>query len=228
MAVRVGAPKKSTGCGSLGAGILLLVLVLAVLLMLLGLLPNPLDPKPTPTSQPTAFINLPSAVPEATPTWTIAPSQTQAPAPTDTPAPTPTFTLTPTEKPMPYVLRGKPTGYPNAMLFPQYACEKYLFVGGEVWDLREAPVYGLTVKLGGKYGETTIDLSSVSGDVAVYGKSGFGFVIDNKRIKENNIFIQLFDENGEPLSAPTYLSISGNCDSNLIIVNYKQVREIQP
>ncbi len=64
--------------------------------------------------------------------------------------------------------------------------------------------------------------------MTVYGQSGFGFVIENQRIRESNITIQLFDENGEPLSALIYLSITGNCDSNLIIVNYKQVREIQP
>lgn len=232
MAVPMEPPKKSAGCGGIGAGVLLLALVLLVLLMLLGILPNPLDSRPTATSLPAGFTIEPSMASEMTPAWSASPTSTQTqtlqPTASKTSAPTLTFTPTPTEKPMPFVIKGTPSGYPNAMLFPQYSCEEYLFIGGEILDLREAPIYGLTVKLGGTYAGNLVDLTSVSGDMAVYGKSGFGFVIDNQRIRESGITIQLFDENGEALSALTYLSITGNCDSNLLIVNFKQVREIQP
>jgi hypothetical protein len=232
MAVPMEQPKKSTGCGSIGAGVLLLVLVLLFLLMLLGILPNPLKAKPTPTNLTAGLTNEPTVISQLTPALSATPTSTQTqtlePTATQTPEPTQTYTPTPTEKPMPFVVKGTPSGYPNAMLFPQYSCEEYLFIGGEILDLREAPVYGLTVRLGGTYGGSLVDMTSVSGDVTVYGESGFGFVIENQRIRESNITIQLFDENGEPLSALTYLSITGNCDSNLVIVNYKQVREIQP
>ena len=232
MVVPMEQPKKSTGCGSIGAGILRLALVLVVLLMLLGILPNPLQAKPTATSLPAGLTSKPTAINPITPVQsvTIIPTQTQTLEPTATPTPEPTLTHTPTptEKPMPFVIKGTPKGYPNSMLFPQYACEEYLFIGGEILDLRDAPILGLTVKLSGTYGGIPIDLTSESGDVSVYGESGFGFVLENQRIRENGITIQLFDANGEALSAQTYLSITGNCDSNLVIVNYKQVREIQP
>ena len=230
MAVPMEQPKKQTGCGSIGAGILLLVLVLAVLLMFLGILPNPLEQKPTATSLPAGQTTEPTTITTSTPTQRPTPTQTQTLEPTlsHTPEPTSTFTPTPTEKPMPFVLRGTPSGNPNGMLFPQYKCEQYLFIGGEIWDLREAPVFDLTIKLGGTYGGSLVDLTSVSGEVTAYGESGFGFVLENQRIRESGLTIQLFDANGEALSALTYLSITGNCDSNLVIVNYKQVREIQP
>ncbi len=232
MAVPMEQPKKSTGCGSIGAGVLLLALVLVVLLMLLGILPNPLQAKPTATSLPEGLTNEPTTINETTPvkSVTTTPTQTQTlePTATSTPEPTLTYTPTPTEKPMPFVIKGTPKGYPNSMLFSQYSCEEYLFIGGEILDLREAPILGLTVKLGGTYGGIPVDLTSESGDVTVYGPSGFGFVIENQRIRESDLTIQLFDANGEALSAQTYLSITGNCDSNLVIVNYKQVREIQP
>lgn len=230
MAVPMEQPKKQTGCGSIGAGILLLVLVLAVLLMFLGILPNPLEQKPTQTSQPVGQTTEPTTITQSTSTPRVTPTLTQTlePTLTPTPEPTPTFTPTPTEKPMPFVLRGTPSGNPNGMLFPQYKCEQYLFIGGEIWDLREAPVFDLTIKLGGTYGGSLVDLTSVSGEVTAYGESGFGFVLENQRIRESGLTIQLFDANGEALSALTYLSITGNCDSNLVIVNYKQVREIQP
>ena len=230
MAVPIEPPKKSAGCGSIGAGVLLLLLVLVVLLMLLGILPNPLEAKPTATNLPAGLTSEPSPNVEMTPTWSATPTQTQTlePTATHTPEPTSTYTPTPTEKPMPFVIKGTPEGYPNSMFFPQYDCEEYLFIGGEVLDLREAPVFDLTIKLGGTYGGSLVDLTSLSGEVTVYGESGFGFVIENQRIRESDLTIQLFDANGEALSALTYLSITGNCDSNLLLVNYKQVREIQP
>lgn len=232
MAVPMEQPKKQTGCSSIGAGVLLLALVLVVLLMLLGILPNPLEPKPTATNLPVRLTTEPATPlginPAHSATSTATQTRTPTPTVTHTPEPTLTHTPTPTEKPMPFVIKGMPKGYPNSMLFPQYTCEEYLFIGGEILDLREAPVFKLVVKLGGTYGGSLIDLSSVSGEVTAYGESGFGFVLENLRIRESGITIQLFDENGEALSAQTYLSITGNCDSNLVIVNYKQVREIQP
>ena len=232
MAVPMEQPRKQTGCGSIGAGVFLLILVLAVILMLIGILPNPLEAKPTATQLPVGITNEPTVITEIAPTRsiTLTPTQTQTlePTATFTPEPTLTYTPTPTEKPMPFVIKGTPSGYPNAMLFSQYACEEYLFIGGEILDLREAPVFDLTVKLSGTYGGSLVDLTSVSGEMTVYGESGFGFVIDNQRIRESGLTIQLFDANGEALSALTNLSITGNCDSNLVIVNYKQVREIQP
>ena len=223
-------PKKSTGCGSIGAGILLLALVLVVLLMLLGILPNPLEAEPAATRLPAGVTIEPSPTETNVPilSATFTSTQTLQPTATQTPLPTLTHTPTPTEKPMPFVIKGTPKGYPNSMLFPQYDCEEYLFIGGEILDLRDAPILGLTVRLGGTYGGSQVDLTSESGDVSVYGESGFGFVLENQRIRESGLTIQLFDANGEALSAQTYLSITGNCDSNLVIVNYKQVREIQP
>lgn len=230
MAVPMEQPKKQTGCGSIGAGVLLLALVLVVLLMMLGILPNPLEPKPTATNLPVGQTIQPISTTVIVPTQSVTPTQTrtQEPSATPTPEPTLTSTPTPTEKPMPFVIKGMPKGYPNSMLFPQYKCEEFLFIGGEVLDLREAPVYDLTVKLSGTYGGSTVDQTSLSGDVTVYGQSGFGFALENLRIRESGLTIQLFDANGEALSALTYLNITGNCDSNLVIVNYKQVREIQP
>lgn len=222
-------PKKKSGCSGFGAAMFLFVILGIVLLMLTGVLPSPFDPQVTPPPQ----VNNPTA-----PVYFITP-QTEAtaqPSPTNTAAVQPTSTATPviveepsptpTNRPMPFVLRGQPEGYPNAMLHPQYECSEYLFIGGEVWDLREAPVLGLSVRLSGTYGGHLVDFTSLSGDVALYGKSGFEFVMENRQIAEDDLWIQLFDQNDQPLSAPVNLIISGECDANLLIVNYKQVQEI--
>jgi hypothetical protein len=79
---------------------------------------------------------------------------------------------------MPFVVKGTPNGYPNSMLFPQYSCEEYLFIGGEILDLREAPVYNLTVKLGGTYGGSLVDMISVWGYERIWG---VGFWIRDRK-----------------------------------------------
>ena len=221
-------PSKKSGCGGFGAALFIFVVLGIVILMLIGVLPSPFEPKVTPPPQvtdatPNYFIT-PAVVDTIQPTATETPQAVVEPThttvPTDVPAPT--------EQPrsMPFVLRGTPEGYPNALLHPQYDCEEYLFIGGEVWDLREAPVLGLIVRLTGTYGGGLVDFRSESGDVELYGQSGFEFVMENKQIAEDNLTIQLFDQNNQPLSAPVKLKITGQCDANLIIVNYKQVQEI--
>ncbi len=86
--------------------------------------------------------------------------------------------------------------------------------------------FGLIIRLTGTYGGGLVDFTSESGDVKLYGQSGFEFVMENKQIAEDNLTIQLFDQNNNPLSAPVKLKITGRCNANLIIVNYKQVQEI--
>lgn len=221
-------PSKKSGCGGFGAALFIFVVLGIVILMLIGVLPSPFEPKVTPPPQvtdatPNYFIT-PAVVDTIQPTATETPQAVVEPTHTTVPTDVPT----PTEQPrsMPFVLRGTPEGYPNALLHPQYDCEEYLFIGGEVWDLREAPVLGLIVRLTGTYGGGLVDFRSESGDVELYGQSGFEFVMENKQIAEDNLTIQLFDQNNQPLSAPVKLKITGQCDANLIIVNYKQVQEI--
>jgi hypothetical protein len=229
MAVRrVDNPPKKSGCGGFGAAMFIFVILGIAILMLTGILPSPFETHVTPPPQ----------IDNATPNYFITPvtSETVEPTAVETPQAeaTPTPQVQPTDKPtptdipksMPFVLRGTPEGYPNALLHPQYDCEEYLFIGGEVWDLREAPVLGLIIRLTGTYGGGLVDFTSESGDVKLYGQSGFEFVMENKQIAEDNLTIQLFDQNNNPLSAPVKLKITGRCNANLIIVNYKQVQEI--
>ena len=58
---------------------------------------------------------------------------------------------------MPFVMRGTPQALPHKLFHPQYACEDYLFIGGQVWDLQDAPITGLVVHLSGSYGGASVD-----------------------------------------------------------------------
>ena len=221
-------PKKS-GCSGVGAVVFLFAVIAAVVLMLTGVIPSPFEAQITIPVEVTQVDSTPDyyKTPAGLETATAVIEQVIL-IPSNTPAPTQTVPPTPTSTPWSaaFVIRGTPEDFPHTLLYDRYACEEYLFIGGEVWDLRESPLKGLTVKLTGSYGGGVVELSSESGDVGVYGQSGYGFVIDNKQIKSDTLYIQLFDAQGNPLSAKVKLSISGECDGNLLLVNYKQVQEI--
>lgn len=231
MAIPKPEPKAEKGGCSLFPVLLVLALLafLIVLLMILGVIPLPfekqLSPPPTATEviQPT----LPSATvaPSLTPLPALQPSATPLPSSTSTTVPTASPTALPSPSPsaMPFVIRDN-NAFPNSLLYPQYRCEQYLFIGGEVWDLRESPLVGYEVRLSGAYGGKALDLSSLSGDAVLFGKSGYRFALDNLQIQEDQVYIQLFSAEGESLSEKTRLTISPLCEKNLIIINFKQVR----
>lgn len=218
--------KKKSGCAGIFAVMFLLVVVLMVVLLVSGKISSPFDEKITPpaenlsTSTINYFITPPGYV-ETTPTASqVISTPSKTPLPTETVIPTKTATA----RAMAFVSQLVGT-FPHTMFYSQYQCEDYLIIGGEVWDLRESPLKGLTVRLSGTYGGGSVDMSSKSGEINVFGQSAFGFILDNQQIKSNSLSLQLFDENGQALSAKVNLSISGECDGNLVLVNFKQVQD---
>jgi len=227
------ARRKRGSCSSITIGIVLMIIILIVLLAASGIISAPVVHKTTPVpSQPSTSSALPAGQASvtlaqtlaSTPTVTAQPSLTPTTTGTPTPSRTPSPTPTATEKSMPFVVRGTPEGLSHTLFHPEYACEEYLFIGGQVWDLQDSPLMGLVVRLGGTYGGDIVDMTVESGSSAVYGRSGYEFAIANKQIAESELYIQLEDASGELLSARTILNITGSCQANLIIVNFKQVR----
>ncbi len=227
MAVRRTEPEpKKSGCSGAGAVIFLFAVIAVVVLMLTGVIPSPFEAQitiPPEVNSTPEYIKTPIGLETLTAT-----TEQVVLIPSDTPTPTSTVPPTPTSTPWSaaFVIRGTPEAFPHTLLYDRYACEEYLFIGGEVWDLRESPLKGLTVKLTGTYAGGAVDISSQSGELEIYGQSGYGFVLDNQQVKTDTLYIQLFDALGNPLSAKVKLSISGKCDGNLLLVNYKQVQEI--
>ena len=226
------ARKKGPSGGVVFLAILVMAGLFVAMLFVLEILPIKPTGALTPTSMPSAIQSAEQtksipAVVTAEPTSTDAPTET--PVPTDTPEPTatatntPTLTPTPTEKPMPYVVRGTPVAYQSKVFRTESNCDTY-YVAGNVVDLQDSPVYRLTVKLGGSYGGDIVDFEAQSGDTTLYGNSGFEFAFVNKRIIDDQVYIQLFDKDGEAISARTNLSISDSCEQNLLNVIFKQVR----
>lgn len=195
--------------------------------------PNtPIPPTETPTITPIQ--------PEAT--WTLSPS----PVPTKTNTPRPTFTIQPTNTPPILVTPNtptitpsptrtvRPTGVPYANTVrlldsttfrPETSCGNFL-LAGQVLDARNNHVVGLMVRMGGYLPGKSFapaGLTTLSGIVPAYGPSGFEFDLGIQPVaSRDTLWIQLFNQEGGALSEQIFLTTSGDCDKNLIFVQFKQ------
>jgi len=159
------------------------------------------------------------------PTPTFSPMA--SPSETIVPSLTPTFTPTATPELFPFVLDSEPEPVPSVMIRPRLGCD-FLIIAGQVWDLEGDPVTGLTLHLYGELGGFTIDRYVLTGaeNAVAYGESGYEFALEGLVVdSENTLFIQLVDTNDLPLSLPYTLQTFEDCQRNLILVNFKQVRE---
>ncbi len=177
---------------------------------------------PTRTPTPTLRALLP-------PTWTPTP-----PPPTNTPEPT--YTLIPegpqptaenTRDPaegMPFVMQdGNPQYIPN-IYHPDAGCS-WLGVGGQVIGLNGGPVLYLSIKLGGSLNGEAVDLITISGTAPQYGQAGYEFKLSDQPVDSvQNLYVELLDQADLPLSEKYYFDTFNDCEKNLILINFKQIR----
>jgi hypothetical protein len=205
---------------------------------------NPFPPIPLPAEivLPTAT-PIPTTLKEFPPTWTTTvtpvPTDTSTPRPvTSTPTPysiphtpgtqtpaTPTLTISATIKAnMPYEMAGTPVAVASTFFRPDSDCI-WAGVGGQVLDLRNAPITGIYIQLGGVLGNKYLDLLSLTGTALQYGPAGYEFSLADKPVaSKKTLWLQLLDQAGLPLSAKVYFGTSEDCSKNLILIKFKQVR----
>lgn len=171
-------------------------------------------------------------IPPATLTATQVPSVTASHTvtPTDIPTSTPTQTLTPTDTPTPtlelrpFVLYGEQDTMPSTLIRPRLGCE-WLLIAGQVWDLQHDPVTGLTLHLYGEIDGFSIDRFMLTGSAPAYGESGYEFALEELVLNsQDTLYIQLEDTNGLPLSHSYAIQTFEDCQQNLILVNFNQIR----
>ena len=229
------------------------VLTVIVLLMVLGVVGvfgvlffNPqvgFNPFPPPTLP--AVLDFPTITPTLRellpPTWTPPPTQ----VPTDTPPPRPTATFPPTPTffslnptlagtgeatstpSMPFVVQGRVAQAIPNIAYPDLECN-WMGVAGRVFDLRGSPVTGQQVQLGGvlpgvsNIGNFNITLTGLAPQ---YGPGYYEFKLADKPIaSDGTLWLQLLDQAGLPMSDKVYFSTYDDCEKNLILINFEQVR----
>lgn len=182
-----------------------------------------------PTSTPTPRNLLPSTW---TPTITPSPTLTDTPVPTETPIADATEEASPpsegtpgSEEGMSFVLQepGSPVWIPN-INHPESGCE-WMGVAGQAFELNGAPMKFLAVQLGGVLGGSSLDLLTLTGTATQYGEGGYEFTIADGLIASNeSVWVQLLDQAGLPLSDQLYFDTFADCEKNLVLINFQQVR----
>ena len=194
------------------------------------------NPFPPPTLPATA--SLPTITP--TPRSVLPPTWTPVPTLEPTFTATPTQTLEPTQLivtlistvpgtqttgGMSFVLHeGDPVAIPN-IAHPDLEC-KWMGVAGKAYNLSGAPIaQGLFVQLGGTLNGLPVDMLGMTGMATDYGPGGYEFTLgDTPLVSTQTLWVQLFDQAMIPLSDKIYFDTFADCDKNLILVNFSQVR----
>ncbi len=226
---------------------LFLLATLCVIGLFLAIFFNPqisINPFPPPTLP--ALAEFPTATPTARillpPTWT--PTVSPVPTNTETPLPTSSPTEVPTEEPitetettavgtpipatpsggMPYTIQqGDPVAIPN-IGHPDTGCN-WMGVAGQATGMNGSPVVGLFVQLGGTIQGLTLDRLSMTGTATQYGSAGYEFTLGNDPVASNStLWVQLFDQAMLPLSEKVFFDTFEDCDKNLTLINFRQVR----
>lgn len=194
---------------------------------------QPIDPNAPPTPTITEII--------LEPTWTasvtIEPTITDTPPPTITlePSPTlfsmitPSITFTPSVTPTITTTPKAPFSatvdyYDSKVIHPETTCN-WLGVGGTIVDANNSDVTGMVVRLVGNFNGKRVEMTTVSGVFPAYGKSGFEFFLGAEPVSSNDeLYLQLLDQAGLPLSDNVYIDTFTDCAKNLALVRFKKNR----
>lgn len=195
-----------------------------------------LNPFPPPTMP--ALAVLPSSTVYASslpPTFTTTTKPTETPRATETPRPTAgNLTPTPDQAPTfapgeggdyPYAIQGEPVAMANTVFHPEDSCD-WQGVAGTVVDLQGKPMVGVMVRLLGYYNGRRIDMTTLTGGASAwYGESGYEFILGYELLDSSDLLaVQLVDQALMPISNRVVLDTFSDCDKNLVLVNFKQVR----
>jgi len=147
---------------------------------------------------------------------------TQEPTSTETPTPGPSPTAT-VDTIYPFILRNEPAAISGVAIPDHETCK--LWVAGQTYDLQGAPMVGVTVMLGGYLNGKSLSQLSLTGTSLQFGQAGYEFVVADQPIEsQGSVWVQIFDQSFIPLSGRIYVDTYEDCQQNLILINFKQVR----
>jgi hypothetical protein len=174
------------------------------------------QPTATFTSQATS-----PGKPEPTRTPTVKPPATKTATREPSATPAPTFTSTP----LPYQVQVRNPLYLENFVHPDQSCD-WMGAAGQIFNSEGSVVKDIVIRAGGTLNgveimETmTMPLANPEDDKS-YGPGGFELQFaESPFASEDQIWIQLFDLGGAPLSKKIFLETFDDCQKNLILLNF--------
>jgi hypothetical protein len=123
----------------------------------------------------------------------------------------------------PWGMRGTPAVIAGDVIHPGEGCK--LWVAGQTYSLNGEPQTGMIVQLGGTLERENVYLLGLTGTVLQYGPAGYEFVLAEQAVdSKDTVWIQLYDQESKPLTGRIYFQTYADCEKNLILINFKQVR----
>jgi len=190
------------------------------------------DQVKTPPPSATATASTTEATPtnaEPSPTLTSPVSTiTLTPAVEVNPTPTQANTIPPdgverVEDPRFGIQAGTPLGMAN-IARTEEGCN-WLGIGGQVLDRAGIPVLYLVVEVGGRLGERPLFELALTGSEVVFGPGGYVVKIADRPIEsDGTVWVQVFDLAGIAQTQKIYLTTYPDCERNLILVNFSELR----
>lgn len=209
------------------AGVIVVILFVG---MVCGNPHSALNPFPPPTvvaDAPLLSSTAPAATDTTAPTATLLPTAlpaTATPQPTATLPPTPEPTATEPAGGYAFAVKSEVVALDGTIFHADWGC-RWLGLAGQVEDLQGRPVTGIRVAAGGQVNGSPLEMTSMTGTALQYGPAGYEFKLADAPFASNGVFwVQLIDQAGLPLSRQVVFDTRSECDKNLILVNFEQVR----
>jgi hypothetical protein len=186
--------------------------------------PSAANASPTPTITPIKLDATwtPTLPPIVTETQTLLPTLTLEPSATLLSLVTPSDTPTPTKAPK-RPFSATVTYIDSTIIHPDLACN-WQGVGGTVVDTNNGPILGVVIRLTGFYNSKSKDEVTVSGTTQAYNNpASFEFFLGTVPISsKEQLFVQLLDQAGLPLSDVVPVDTVNDCAKNVAVVRFKK------
>jgi hypothetical protein len=101
-------------------------------------------------------------------------------------------------------------------------------VAGRVFNLSGSPIQGQQVMLNGVLAGVALPptgMITLTGLATQYGPNYYEFTLAEEPVASSGtLWLQLLDQSGVPVSEKIFFDTYADCDRNLIIIDFEQVR----
>jgi hypothetical protein len=141
-------------------------------------------------------------------------------------SPTPTTTLAPEAPTATFTFSFSPFSFQLAPEGIQYTSHpsgcSFFGIAGHVYDLARTPIIGNLIRV---TGPNNYQEDAIPGSQPIYGAGGFELVLSDQPTTTTNQYnVQLLNAAAEPLSDVIQLQTFAECEKNLMLLDFVQVR----
>ncbi len=116
---------------------------------------------------------------------------------------------------------GSPTFMP-AFMHAEKECA-WMGVGGQVFDRNNQPLLDLVVLVQGVLDGQEVNLFALTGSFTTLGPGGYEFKLSDRSIASTQtLYATVYDSYGNQLSGNVYFDTSALCESNLVLINFRE------